>query len=359
MKNRKYSLLSASRLFVALILVSLLVACERTEYKDIWADCYVEPKLDTIEIKNNWYLAEPMLCTADSFDSQKDFVPFNLFLDGDNLYVANQKGKCVDVFDAKTMKYKNSLEHDGRTVAHDVYVNGEHIFVATGEMCAIQIFDKASGKYLTRLGTGGYGGNVSKSGCVAANEDFVFVRDSKEQNIRVFERKAISVDKTDNNTVFARLDTKGFFINSGAEPLNHSYDMEIIGDSLYVFLHVQGQIYAYSLDEVKQNAVVFPSKTSLPAGEKVFAAVPDNKNNTVCISMDVDGKRMLIEVSQDDFFNRAFNAPLRSFISDNRHIFPEQPMIAFNDEMLFFVSRKSVERWKIANKPFYVITPLK
>ena len=42
---------------------------------------------------------------------------------------------------------------------------------------------------------------------MAATKNFVFVRDSKETNVRVFDRKAVLLTAVNNNTVFAKLGT--------------------------------------------------------------------------------------------------------------------------------------------------------
>jgi DNA-binding beta-propeller fold protein YncE len=152
----------------------------------------------------------------------------NLFLDGDELYVANFAERCVDVFDVKRLTYKRSISNGERTFVRDIYVEDGHLFVAAGDSREVQVFDKHSGTYLTRLGTGIWPvSNVSWAGCVAATKNFVFVRDSKETNVRVFDRKAVLLTAVNNNTVFAKLGTGSDFIGSSTEPHGESYDMEV------------------------------------------------------------------------------------------------------------------------------------
>ena len=71
---------------------------------------------------------------------------------------------------------------------------------------------------------------------MCATKRFAFVRDSKETNVRVFDREALDLKAANNNTVFARLATGGNFIGGRDEPTTESYDMEVIGDSLYAFV---------------------------------------------------------------------------------------------------------------------------
>lgn len=339
--------------------LSNFCSCEKTEYTDVWEDRYIDQKVDTTEIKENWYLTDHISRTATDLGSGKELSTISLYADDKELYVANEKGSSVDVFDLKTMEYKRSLNNGNRTTAHDVYVEGNHVFVAAGNMREVQIFDKTSGKYLTRLGTGSFTGNVSWAGCVAANNRFVFVRDSKERNIRVFDRNEISTDKTDNNTVFARLNTESHFIGSATEPTADSFDMEIIGDSLYAFLHRPGLIYTYSIHDVETLKDNTPFvKTPLPSGMKIYSVSKDVKRNSVWVSMYMDGKTLLAEISMKDFLNRKFNSPLRSFTSNEKHVFSTQPIIAYDNETLTFTAGTSIERWSIINIPSYIIKPL-
>ena len=362
MNNMKFTnrILHSAKLFQFILLSAFLSSCEdKIEVKEIWVDKYVEQKLDTISVIDNWYLDNMTIKDASDTGNEDGLLAMNIHLDGNNLYIANKKAKCVEVFDAESLEYKKSISHDGRTLAQDVYVHGDHIFVATGEMCAIQIFDKKDGKYLTRIGTGSFTGNVSKSGCVAANDDFVFVRDSKYQDIRVFERSAISMEKGDNNTVFARLDTKGFYIASPAEPLSSSYDMNIVGDSLYTFIHCSNLVLAYSLKDVRELKDATPvTKTQLDGKTKIYAISAGTQKDAVWISMEQNGKKSISEFSTEDFRNRDFSNPLRSFTANGKYSLPAQPMFSYFNESLIYISGENIQKWDIKNNPTYIIEPL-
>ena len=359
MKNRS-GIFPAAQLYTLILLSAVLSACEdKIEVKEIWVDKYVEQKLDTTSVIDNWYLDDLTIKDASDTGSEDGLLAMNIHLDGENIYIANKKARCIEVFDARSMEHKQSISHDGKTLAQDVYVNGDHIFVATGEMCAIQIFDKKDGKYLTRIGTGSFTGNVSKSGCVAANEDFIFVRDSKYQDIRVFERSAISMEKGDNNTIFARLDTKGFYIASPAEPLSSSYDMNIVGDSLYTFIHCSNLVLAYSLKDVRELKDATPvKKTQLDGKTKIYAISAGTQTDAVWVSMEQNGKKNISEFRTDDFHKRDFSSPLRSFTANGKFTLPAQPMFTYFNETLIYTSGESINKWNIKNNPTYIIEPL-
>ena len=335
--------------------VLLLVSCEQTELKEILEDRYVPQKLDTVAVYDNWFLVDGQTFAPTVSESKDRFL--NLYLDGQELYVANKGAKRIDVFDVGTLSYLRSLKKDERTEAHDVYVSGDQVFVATGEMSKIQVFDKVSGEYITRIGTGSYTGNVSKNGCVAATDDYVFVRDSKQQDIRVFLRQSLSAGKV-NNEVFARLDTKGYFINSGNEPLHNPYDMMVLGDSLYAFLYCSGSVHAYALADIKKDQTVYPVKTQLDAGGKIYSAAVDGQRGTVWLSMTQGGEKKLAEFTVDHFHSRNFSRPLRMFSHSDRHPFPAYPMIAIHEGHLIYPQNNKVEKWRIINQPTYIINPL-
>lgn len=342
----------------AAMMLQMFCACQKTEYTDVWEDRYTDQQVDTVGVRDNWYLTDHIVRTAADLGTGRQLQAVSICTDGDALYVANEKGGSVDVFDLETMNFRRSMSNGSRTTAHDVCVEGNHVFVAAGNMREVQIFDKTSGAYLTRLGTGVYTGNVSWAGCVAASSRFVFVRDSKERNIRVFDRNAIALDKTDNNTVYARLSTESHFIGSQTEPNSDAYDMAVIGDSLYAFLHRPGLVYAYALRDIETLKDATPlTKTTLPAGMKIYSAAKDDQRRSVWLAMVRDGKTLLEEFAMADFQKRDFSNPLRQFAAGNRLALPAQPIIAFHNETLTWAAGPNIERWSIVNVPSYIIRP--
>ena len=232
------------------LMMLAMASCDQTEYREITEDRVVPQPVDTIKVADHFYLDGYLSRTSENIGG-KDLNAVNLFSDGEELYVANFAGKCIDVFDAETLELKRSMSNGDRTLARDVYVEGDHLFVAAGDSREVQIFDKKTGKYLSRLGTGSWSAsNVSWAGCVCATPRLVFVRDSKEKNIRVFDREALDMNAASNNNVYAKLATGSNFIGSKFEPQSESYDMEAIGDSLYSFIPRTGTIYAWKVQDI-------------------------------------------------------------------------------------------------------------
>lgn len=309
-------------------------------------------KVDTVQF-DNYYLTDRIVRSGEQVETKK-LKGVATYVDDAKLYIANKEGGSIDVFDIETMNYIRRISHNNRTDARDVYVNGNHLFVAAGDSREVQIFDKHTGNYLTRLGTGAWTGNVSFAGCVAASERFVFVRDSKERNIRVFDRNTISLTATDNNNPFAKLDTESYYVDQK----NDSHEMEIIGDSLYVFLHRQGIIYSYNLQEIetKKNSTPF-AKTILQNGEKIYSISHDKETKKVYIATVRDGHNVIECLSEASFINRDFSNYIYRLESPLQGIFDGQLMIAFFNQKIMFPAANHLEQWKIKNDPIYILTP--
>lgn len=345
-------------LMIGATAILVLAACEKTEVRETAEDRHVPQPVDTVEVVNNYYLDGYTARTASVLGEGRTLQAANLFLDGDELYVANAAGNSVDVFSAGNLAYERSIANADRTLARDVYVEGDHLFVAAGNNREVQVFDKRTGEYLTRLGTGAWpASNVSWAGCVAATKRFAFVRDSKEQNVRVFDRESVSLTAANNNTVFAKLSTPGNFIGSGTEPQGESYDMEIIGDSLYAFVPRSGTIYAWNVNEIAAKKDGTPTSATTPAGVKIRSVSKGTDGGTLFVAMEKDGKMQLAEITLADFQNRNFDRPLRLFVSDSRVSLPAQPVIAYRDERLVLTNGDKLECWEIRNSPSYVIRP--
>ncbi len=335
--------------------VLILLACEKTEIRETMEERMVPQKVDTVKIADNYFLDNCLRRTATDLGRDHLLQAVNVYLDGDELYVANPGGNSVEVFDAKDMKFLRSISHNGNTPARDIYAEGDHLFVAAGNNREVQIFNKRTGEYLTRLGNGVYSGEVSWAGCVAATERFVFVRDSKATSVRVFDRKTISTQQTNNNTHFALLKTGEHFIGSKVEPQSGSYDMEIIADSLYAFVYAAGTIYSWSLDDIENKKDATTTTESILENMKVFS-VSKPQNDKLFVAMEKDEIIQIAEFSVKDFQKRNFSSPLRQIAVGSVRM-PAQPMIAYADEHLFLSNAESVERWEIHNNPSYVIRP--
>lgn len=198
---------------------------------------------------------------------------------------------------------------------------------------------------------------MSWAGCVAATKRFAFVRDSKEQNVRVFDREAVELTAANNNTVFAKLSTPGNFIGSGTEPQGDSYDMEVIGDSLYAFIPRSGIIYAWNIGEIETQKDNTPTSVSTHVGVKIRSVAKGKDDSSLFVAMEKDGKMQIAEIALADFQSRNFSRPIRQFTADSRVALPAQPIIAYLNERLILTNSYKLERWEIRNTPSYVIRP--
>lgn len=341
----------------SILLYTTVCSCDKVEIQEKWEDRYINQKVDTVQVIDRYYLDSCLVRKAADLGNDKTFETVNLFLDGEDLYVANFGGKSVELFDAGTLTYKRSFAKDDRTEVRDIYAQGDFLFVAAGNKSEVQIFDKNTGDYLTRLGTGVWSGSISFAGNIAATDKYVFVRDSKAPTIRVIERAAISMTAVNNTSVFASLSTESYYIDSPAR--NQPHDMEIIGDSLYAFLHAPGIIYAYSISEIAENKNNTPfKKTQFESGTKVYSIASNPQDNTLFVAMDKDGEKLIIEISVSDFQNRDFEHPKCVFANSSKHTFPARPMIAYHNGKLIFTNGPQLVRWAIYSNPFYVIKPL-
>ncbi|MGL5636353.1 MAG: YncE family protein [Bacteroidales bacterium] len=190
-------------------------------------------------------------------DQAVAFNPYALCVYKDRLYIGDRASKTVYEYDLLRRVYTQVYTHNERTDPLSLSVNDEHVYVACGDYREVQIFDRASGRYLTRLGTGVWSGAVSFATSLAQSEDYVFVRDSKV-GVRVFDKKAINWTAVNNNSYYLNLDIDELY-TPGNYPAN-PYDMEVLGDSLYVNDISSARTYIYSMNSVKSKETGYTKK---------------------------------------------------------------------------------------------------
>ena len=332
------------------LMMLAMASCDQTEYREITEDRVVPQPVDTIKVADHFYLDGYLSRTSEDIGGRQ-LNAVNLFSAGEELYVANFAGKCIDVFDAETLELKRSMSNGDRTLARDVYAEGDHLFVAAGDSREVQIFEKKTGKYLSRLGTGSWpASNVSWAGCVCATPRLVFVRDSKETNIRVFDREALDMNAANNNNVYAKLATGSYFIGSKFEPQSESYDMEAIGDSLYSFIPRTGTIYAWKVQDIIEKKNDAPAKITQNATEKIRSISKTDDKEKFFVSMEKDGKMQLAEYTLADIQKRDFSQPIRSFASDGRVSLPSQTIVTYQKEKLILTNGSVGHAKNVAGK---------
>ena len=112
------------------LMMLAMASCDQTEIREITEDRVVMQPVDTIKVADHFYLDGYLSRTSENIGG-RDLNAVNLFSDGEELYVANFAGKCIDVFDAETLELKRSISNADRTLARDVYVEGDHLFLAS------------------------------------------------------------------------------------------------------------------------------------------------------------------------------------------------------------------------------------
>lgn len=330
----------------------LLAGCEK-EGSILTVDEYVPQPTDTVTY-NSFFLDEGMKVDKSLFTDGSQFGPMSTYLDGNDLYVANPVDKRVDLFDATTLVFKRSFSN-GRTDARDVYVHGDHLFVGAGISREVQIYDKKSGKYLTRLGTGNFFDSVSFAAAVAANEKFIFICDSKENGIKVFERSRINLTTANNNTLFCLLNIEKKTIDQ-----KNMNDIEFVGDSLYVFHHPSSTVYIYSLSDVEAKKTDYVREVVLTdQGITMYSASVDAVNGEVYAAMKVNQVSVIQKYSLSDFKAMKLDDPLFSLPTAGNAAFPAICNIGFCGQRLLFPRASALESWMIKNAPVHVITPKK
>ena len=81
------------------LMMLAMASCDQTEYREITEDRVVPQPVDTIKVADHFYLDGYLSRTSEDIGGRQ-LNAVNLFSDGEELYVANFAGKCIDVFDA-------------------------------------------------------------------------------------------------------------------------------------------------------------------------------------------------------------------------------------------------------------------
>ena len=87
------------------LMMMAMASCDQTEYREITEDRVVSQPVDTIKVADHFYLDGYLSRTSENIGGRQ-LNAVNLFSDGEELYVANFAGKCIDVFDAETLGLK-------------------------------------------------------------------------------------------------------------------------------------------------------------------------------------------------------------------------------------------------------------
>ena len=83
------------------LMMLAMASCDQTEYREITEDRVVPQPVDTIKVADHFYLDGHLSRTSEDIGGRQ-LNAVNLYYDGEELYVANFAGKCIDVFDAES-----------------------------------------------------------------------------------------------------------------------------------------------------------------------------------------------------------------------------------------------------------------
>lgn len=141
------------------------------------------------------------------------------------------------------------------------------------------------------------------------------------------------------------------------EPQGDSYDMEVIGDSLYASVFRSGIVYTWNISDIETQKDNTQTSVTTPTGVKIRSVAKEKDGSSLFVVMEKDGKMQFAEIALSDFQSRNFDRPLRLFTADRHVAFPSQPIIAYLNKRLILTNGDELERWEIRNNPSYVIRP--
>lgn len=342
-------------IFITLLFVSLLVNISCSEQSVIRVEI---PRYDSTIVYTH-SLEEVLQLPKPTQD--KVFSPYALCVYKDRLYIGDRATKTVYEYDLLAREYVTNYTHNERTDPLSISVNDEHVYIACGDYREVQIFDRASGRYLTRLGTGVWSGAVSFATSLAQSEDYIFVRDSKV-GVRVFDKKAINFTAVNNNSFFLNLDIDDLY-TPGNYPAN-PYDMEVLGDSLYVNDISSARTYVYSMNNIKSKITSYTKKVQYDKNTQngiayVMGMETSEDETSTLLFLRLNGANTLGFYSRKDLteFNWS-NPDLSINKSGFDNISPTGSVVLFKDEIVYPV-RDRISIHSIRKDSIIILSPQK
>ncbi len=300
-----------------IFLMATLVGCSDEVVTDVYLPSYEITTHYSYSFENHHQLSHAL-------DANIDFSPYSLSVDGDTLYIGNRADKSVYSYDLKKNRYLDTFKNADRTDPLSMLTVGNYLFVACGNSREVQIFDKTTTNYVSRLGTGVWTGNVSYATTLAQCHDFIFVRDSKN-GVRVFRKNDINYTATNNNSYYANLDCDELITSNVT---SYARDMEVLGDSLYLFDATAGRAYIYSLESVRNKQADYArridfNKTAVEGIAYVLAMEIDHQHQEVILKLKYDGSICYAYYSMDKFAALDWDNPDKLIKSEGRNSFAE------------------------------------
>lgn len=258
--------------FLFIIILATASSCTKTEIQTIITDLYPTQE----QFEKQYADSIGVELTKESLPSNLN-TTFNVkgtAIYGDELFCANYAAKRIDIFDANTFKYKESITDVGTPIlSRDVYVDDKYIYITgiSAPRCQVSIYDRLTKEYICRLGNGSWAGPIVHAICVASSKKYVFVRDQGDK-IKVFLKSEIEKDKSIG--IHSYLNIDGQSAHNSDE-----YDMCVVDAILYAVNIKNKTIYTYHQDtEYKKNTEeAYNAKLTFPNGRAPRAIASSDK----------------------------------------------------------------------------------
>ena len=237
------------------VILATITSCSKIEIQTVVTDIY------PIQVQFSKQYADSL-----GAEITKDCLPLELSgvfsvkgtsIYGDELFCANYSAKRIDIFDANTFKYKESIiDPSAPILSRDVYADDKYIYITgiSNPRCQISIYDRITKKFICRLGNGSWAGAIVHAISVASSDKYVFVRDQSNK-IKVFLKSDIAAGKSLG--IYCYLNIDGQSVQSIDE-----YDMCVLDSILYAINIKNKTIYRYhtNTDYKKNEEVAYNSK---------------------------------------------------------------------------------------------------
>ena len=232
---------------LVIVILAITSSCSKVETQTIITDIYPTQEQFTKEYLHG--LDVELTSESLPADLNKIFNVKGTAIYGDELFCANYSARRIDIFDANTFKYKESIIDAGANIlSRDVYADDKYIYITgiSAPRCQVSIYDRLTKKYICRLGNGSWAGPVVHAICVASSGKYVFVRDQGNK-VKVFLKSEIGQGKSIGVHSYLNID--------GQSVMNtDEYDMCVVDSVLYAVNIKNKAIYTYHVNtDCKKN----------------------------------------------------------------------------------------------------------
>ncbi|MGL5683445.1 MAG: YncE family protein [Marinifilaceae bacterium] len=344
-----------NNIYIALISLCLITGCSN---EIIETNVIVNKEYDTTRYYAHFYRHAFNITQTNTTDIE--FTPYSTQIDGDILYIGNRANKTVYGYHLKEKRYVSEYTNAGRTDPLSIIATQDYLFVACGDFREVQIFDKHTGEYLSRLGNGVWSGSVSYATSITHSKDYVFIRDSKDIGIRVFRKADINHTATNNTSYYMNLNIDKLY-TSGVNP--SPVDMEVLGDSLYVFDTKSARVYIYSIQAIDSKDPEYIAKMQFdintPTGiANIFGMESTSNGQTIILKLKYNNRIGYAHYSRDKFTSLDWSQPdIIVYREQQNDILQSGGFTAYNNQIVYPVNNTLFISDFITEESFSIITP--